>query len=235
VEIQPYPGGRHPRIGFLEGAIDPLRGTKASVFLPWDTNSYVVVDFPELITSQLGHLFLAHTHVPTIWNDRNVWLDNIDWRRTDDGGLELEWALPNGVVFGSSVGPNGNGAKLGLWLRNGTAEKLTGLRTQLCVMLKGAPEFDDQTRDNKTFEPPVAAVESRDGGRWILTAWERTGRCWGNVRCPCLHADPILPDCEPGRTVSLEGWLWFHEGASIEDEIAEARRLYGGELEGSGK
>ena len=31
--VEPYPGGRHPRIGFLDGAIDPIRGTKASVFL----------------------------------------------------------------------------------------------------------------------------------------------------------------------------------------------------------
>ena len=88
-EVLPYPGGRHPRIGFLDGAIDPLRGTKASVFLPWDPESYVVVDLPELITSHLGHLFLAHTHVPTIWNDRDVWLDNVDWRPTADGGLGI--------------------------------------------------------------------------------------------------------------------------------------------------
>jgi hypothetical protein len=33
--VLPYPGGRHPRVGFLDGAIDPQRGTKASVFAPW--------------------------------------------------------------------------------------------------------------------------------------------------------------------------------------------------------
>jgi hypothetical protein len=32
--VLPYPGGRHPRIGFLEGAIDPQRETKFSVFTP---------------------------------------------------------------------------------------------------------------------------------------------------------------------------------------------------------
>jgi len=32
VRLLPYPGGRHPRIGFKEGAILPQRGTKASVF-----------------------------------------------------------------------------------------------------------------------------------------------------------------------------------------------------------
>ena len=49
LRVLPYPGGRHPRIGFLEAAIDPQRGTKASVFLPSDPESYVVVDLPEAI------------------------------------------------------------------------------------------------------------------------------------------------------------------------------------------
>jgi hypothetical protein len=34
--VLPYPGGRHPRIGFLDGAIRPQRETKISVFTPWD-------------------------------------------------------------------------------------------------------------------------------------------------------------------------------------------------------
>lgn len=209
IEVLPYPGGRHPRIGFLDGAIDPLRGTKAGVFLPWDPESYVVVDLPELITSNLGHLFLAHTHVPTIWNERDVWLDNVDWTRRDDGSLALEWPLPNGVVFGSRITPRSEDVEMELWLRNGLDETLTGLRTQICVMLKGAPDFAAQTADNKTFESPVAAVRSASGERRILTEWERAGRVWGNAECPCLHSDPVLPDCPPGETVSVQGRLWF--------------------------
>ncbi len=226
VETWPYPGGRHPRIGFLEGAIDPLRGTKASVFLPWDPASYVVVDLPELITSQLGHLFLAHTHVPTIWNDLDVWLDNADWRSTRDGRLDLAWTLPNGASFGSSLRVDGPAVALSLWLRNGLDRTLSGLRTQLCVMLKGASGFEAQTLANKLFDPPVAAVRSEDGDRWILTAWDRASRCWGSPRCPCLHSDPVFPDCEPGQTVSLRGRLWFHEGGAIEGEVAAAKRRY---------
>src|SRR5439155_24917663 len=34
--VLPYPGGRHPRIGFLDGAVNPQRDTKVSVFTPWD-------------------------------------------------------------------------------------------------------------------------------------------------------------------------------------------------------
>src|SRR4051812_33505026 len=45
--VLPYPAGRHPRIGFLEGAVDPQRETKISIFLPWDSSSYVVADIPE--------------------------------------------------------------------------------------------------------------------------------------------------------------------------------------------
>lgn len=35
----PYPGGRHPRIGFRDGAIRPQRESKVSVFAPWDEDS----------------------------------------------------------------------------------------------------------------------------------------------------------------------------------------------------
>jgi peptidoglycan/xylan/chitin deacetylase (PgdA/CDA1 family) len=207
--VRPYPGGRHPRIGFLEGAIDPLRGTKASVFLPWDPASYVVVDLPEAIFSNLGLLFLAHTHVPTIWNDCNAIIENVDWKRLPGGGLSSLWILPNGVEFGGSIQPAEREVNMELFLRNGTKEPLTRLRAQICVMLKGAPEFNAQTAANKVMKEPVAAVRSANGQRSILTSWERCQRVWGNPQCPCLHSDPQLPDCAPGETVRVRGRLWF--------------------------
>ena len=226
IELLPYPGGRHPRAGFLEGAIDPLRGTKASVFLPWDPESYAVIDLPELITSDLGHLFLAHTHVPTIWTERNQWLDNVDMRQPDEGVLELEWALPNGIEFGSALRAEGDAVEMSLWLRNGLDRTLRGLRTQLCVMLKSANGFNAQTRENKVFDAPVSAVRSDRSDRWILVAWDRSGRCWGNARCPCMHSDPVFQDCAPGDTVRLRGRLWFHDGDSIGSEIEMANREF---------
>jgi peptidoglycan/xylan/chitin deacetylase (PgdA/CDA1 family) len=38
--VLPYPGGRHPRVGFLDGAIRPQRETKVSVFAPWKDGGY---------------------------------------------------------------------------------------------------------------------------------------------------------------------------------------------------
>ncbi|SRR6266545_810134 len=79
----PHPGGRHPRAGFPEGAIDPLRGTKASFFLAG--GGYAAIDLPQAIFSNLGLIFLAHTHVPTIWNRDNVASGNVDWVREPGG------------------------------------------------------------------------------------------------------------------------------------------------------
>ncbi|MGA3323755.1 MAG: polysaccharide deacetylase family protein [Terriglobia bacterium] len=226
VRVLPYPGGRYPRIGFEDGAIDPMRGTKASVFLPWDPASYVVLDLPEAIFSNLGLIFLAHTDIPTLWNDKNVVLENKDWERGADGSLSSQWTLPNYVTFGAHIRPGENSVEMELWLRNFSGVDLTGmngsagLRNQVCIMLKGAPEFNAQTNDNKILRKPVAAVRSADGHRWILTAWQSPGRSWGNPLVPCMHSDPKLPDCPFRKTVRAQGRLWFYEGTDIEREIA---------------
>jgi len=165
VRVLAYPGGRHPRLGFLDGAINPMRGTKASVFLPWDPASYVVVDVPEAIFSNLGLIFLAHTHIPTYWNERNEVLENIDWTTEPDGGLHFHRELPNGIVIGASIRVTGRDVNLELWIRNVTYTDLSGLRAQVCVMLKGAPEFNSISNENKLLRSPVAAVRSDSENR----------------------------------------------------------------------
>jgi hypothetical protein len=220
--VLPYPGGRHPRIGFLDGAVRPQRETKISVFAPWDDASYVVADVPEAIWSNLGLTYLAHTHVPTIWTKQGVELEQQEWSRRPGGVLEFERRLPDGIRFGTKVTPTAASVRMEMWLTNGTAEPLSDLRVQNCVLLKGAAGFDDQTGDNKIFDPPYAACRSRDARRYVITAWEPCHRAWANARCPCLHSDPKFPDCAPGQTRRLRGWLSFYEG---DDVRAEFRRI----------
>lgn len=224
----PYPGGRHPRIGFLDGAVDPQRETKVSVFTPWHqpgTPSYVVVDCPEAVWSNLGLTYLAHTHVPTIWTQQGISLPVQEWTPVEAGALMSTRRLPNGIEFSPRVDPRSDHVALRLTLHNGTTAPLSDLRVQMCVMLKGAPGFDAQTNDNKQAINAYACVCNAKGDRWIISAWKPNHRTWFNPPCPCLHSDPKFPDLAPGETGELHGWLSFYEGEDIQQEIARLERL----------
>ncbi|OAI52681.1 hypothetical protein AYO47_01180 [Planctomyces sp. SCGC AG-212-M04] len=229
--LLPHPGGRHPRIGFLEGAINPQRETKVSVFTPWQPADgsradFVVVDVPEAIFTNLGLTYLAHTHVPTIWTKQNVTLPQLEWTRRPDGVLTLTRTLPNNISYSAEVRPEKDHVAMKLTLTNGTDEPLTDLRVQNCVMLKDAAGFAEQTNKNKRLTAPYAVVHDPAETRWIITAWKPNNRTWGNDKCPCLHSDPKFPDCAPGQTQTLRGWLSFYEGKDIEPEIQRIEALH---------
>jgi hypothetical protein len=230
--VLPYPGGRHPRTGFLDGARRPQRDTKFSVFLPWarpehdppGSRGYVVVDLPEAVFTDLGLTYLAHTHVPTVWSKQGVELPPLEWNATDDG-LEMERVLPNGIRFGALVTARREHVEMELWLKNGTDRLLTDIRAQICVMLKGAVGFHDQTNSNKVIEPPFVAACDETGEHWIITAWSPNHRGWANPPVPCLHSDPTLPDCPPGERVSARGRLWFYKGPDVRAEMERLQSL----------
>jgi hypothetical protein len=223
--IMPYPGGRHPRRGFLEGAIAPQRETKFSLFTPWSAKSYVVADVPEAIFSNLGLIYLAHTHIPTLWDLSGEHLPAQEWQRLADGVLISRRDLPNGIRVDVTVVPNKDHVRMELALFNGTTKTLTDLRVQHCLMLAQADEFDAGSNDNKIFHGDYALVHNRDRTRWLITSWKPLGRAWGNPPVPCLHADPILPDCPPGATTKTQGWISFFEGADWQSEILRLEGL----------
>jgi hypothetical protein len=39
-----------------------------------------------------------------------------------------------------------------------------------------------------------------------------------------MHSDPQFPDCEPGQTQRVRGWLRFYEGTNIRQELERARQ-----------
>lgn len=225
--LLPYPGGRHPRIGFLDGAIDPHRDTKCSVFLPW--GGYAVIDVPEAVWVEKDLVYLAHTHIPTFWDKKGVKLERIDWTRRDVGLLTSRRTLPDGLSFSVRVEPAKDGAVMEIRLKNGTDRSLKGLRAQVCVMLKGAPGFNAQTRENKVKldASGVCAVRSDDGKRWIATAFEKP-RLWENPPCPCIHSDPTFTDLAPGEETVSRGRLFVYEGEDFAAEVA--RRVAAGTL-----
>ncbi len=110
-------------------------------------------------------------------------------------------------------------------IKNDSAEKLTGLNVQMCVMLKDLAGFDSRTNENKVLAKPFAACRDKTGKRWIITGWEECGRAWANPPCPCIHSDPKIPDCPPGETKKVRGWLSFYEGTDIEAELKRLQKV----------
>jgi len=218
--LLPYPGGRHPRIGFLDGAIEPQRETKLSAFCPWDDHSYAVLDFPEALWSNLGLTYLAHTHIDTIWSRQGITLPQLEWVANGENGWTSERTLPNGIRIGTTATAHQDHIELMMWLHNGTDKPLSDLRVQNCVMLKAAAGFTQQNNDNKLIRGNYAAARSADGQRWIITAWDPLHRAWANAPCPCLHSDPQFPDCAPGQTQYLRGWFSFYQGSDPDGELA---------------
>ena len=135
----PYPGGRHPRIGFLDGSHSASTGNKFSVFLPWDLSQYVVVDLPEAIWVKRGKdrgFCIWHTDVPTMWTRQGI-----SWSRSNGFAKMARFessTLPNHVAFRRVV-PTRDAIRMELHVTNRTDETLRGLVVQNCVMLKAHP------------------------------------------------------------------------------------------------
>jgi hypothetical protein len=227
--VLPYPGGRHPRSGFRDGMIRPQRETLVSVFAPWAQGGYAVADVPEAVwfvpKGKPELLYLAHTHVPTIWDKQGVTLDEREWTRKADGSLTLERTLANKVTLAAFITPGRDGVRMEFRITNGGVATLTGLRVQMCVLLARLSGFEARTNANKVLAAPFAACQDATGQRWVITGWERCGRAWGNPPCPCVHADPVVEDCLPGATKGVRGWLSFYEGTAIDAELRRLREI----------
>lgn len=224
--VLPYPGGRHPRIGFLDGAIEPQRETKLSIFTPWDPSSYVVLDAPEALWSNLGLTYLAHTHIDTIWDKQGIRLKQLEWVRKPDGSYFLRRELPNKIVYELLATPHRDHLAIRMTLTNGTPEVLSDLRVQMCAMLKGCKDFEQQTNDNKIFRGSLAACRNSEGNRWVILGFEPNHRTWGNAPCPCLHSDPIFPELASGETGTVHGWLSFYQGTEIDKELSRIEKRW---------
>lgn len=228
LRVLPYPGGRHPRTGFRDGALRPQRETKLSLFAPWEDGGYVVADFPEAIWWEPATgrelLYLAHTHVPTVWDRQQLELQPVEWQAIP-GGWAMERALPNGVSFGTQAIPGEAHVRFEMWVRNGTPETLRGVVVQNCVMLARATGFEAQSDQNTVIRHPLVACRNAAGDAWVITAWQSCQRPWANPPCPCIHSDPQFPDCLPGQTSHLTGWVSFYRGTDIEGEFDRIERL----------
>ena len=156
IKVKPYPGIRHPRINFKDGMLSPMRGTKASIFLPWAPEEYVVLDLPEALFTQFGLTFLGHKHIPTLFDYQKTVIHNSDWTISEDGSLSNFWKLPINVTIGAEILPQEKTVVMKLWVENNSDTTFTDLQSQVCIMFKEAKQFNKLSNDNKIFDSPTA-------------------------------------------------------------------------------
>ncbi len=234
--VLPYPGGRHPRAGFFEGAIRPRRDTKLGVFPPWEQGGYVVVDLPEAVWAGGELIYLAHTHIPTRWDRLGLTVPRTDWQLQPDGRLLLDQQLPEELAIRVQVRPLRDAVQMQISIRNGSHRPLRQLRAQVCVMLAEAAGFGRQGGENKSRMDGFAVCSDTRSmpPRHIVTAWRPLHRVWYQPLVPCIHADPRFPDCPPGQTVTARGILRFVEGKVTENTLLRLRKRLGTRLEWEG-
>lgn len=202
----PYPGGRHPRLGFRDGAVNPRRETKLLVGIP-DLPGYLVLDLPEAIWSDEELILLAHEHVPTRWDRHGEREEFGPWRISDDALTAAnDHLLPDGSIV-SAEAARSSDSRIDLMLRisNGTDREFTNVWAQTCLIVARTDLPPDEQPD-VDLSGDTATLRLRDGRRLDLT-WERVQRTWQNPPVPCMHSDPFLGSCAPGDSVAVHGSL----------------------------
>ena len=61
-------------------------------------------------------------------------------------------------------------------------------------------------------EPALIGIHARgEEERWLATIWEPSRVLFSNPHIPCIHSDPVPPDCPPGETTRAVGIVFFHQ------------------------
>ncbi|MBN1344169.1 MAG: hypothetical protein JXQ73_15900 [Phycisphaerae bacterium] len=114
----------------------------------------------------------------------------------------------------------------GRWRRMAETDRGGGKRSLCHYPLEGGPPVHDGNLwggSKDVVDAPVAAVTSKDGKHVFAIAWPKPRSILSNADIPCVHADPVWPDCPPGRRVYVRGKIYLIEG-TLEDVIARVRR-----------
>jgi hypothetical protein len=72
------------------------------------------------------------------------------------------------------------------------------------------PNADQWIRE--TGDSPLLARRLPGRDAWIAWLWPNATGYFGNTQSPCMHMDPILPECPPGQRRSLFGRLLCFDG-----------------------
>jgi hypothetical protein len=177
---------------------------------PWPSQDYIWLDFPEAIFTDSGLLYLSHVNpdFPVVFPD----LPEVSWQQRKNS-LTFTRRLPNGVVFGGSLAAGSEQTvAMELFIENGSAAPLTGIKLQTCAYLRAIKEFSDFTVTNKFVH--VA------GANWIDFEQARQSTETGTYHLGFRGTGPAIADMPIFVTLSnaakrLVAMTWYEDSASI--------------------
>lgn len=114
----------------------------------------------------------------------------------------------------------------GKWRKMADTDRGGGKRSLCHYPVKGGPPALDGKLwggSKDAVDAPVVAVTSKDGKHVFAIAWPCPRSVLSNADIPCVHADPILPVCPPGRRVHIRGKIYLMAG-TLDDLLGRVRR-----------
>ena len=117
----------------------------------------------------------------------------------------------------------------GAWRRMADTDRGGGKRSLCHYPVVGGPPVHDGKLwggSKDVVDAPVAAVASKDGRHVFAIAWPNPRSIMSNADIPCVHADPIWPNCPAGRRVHVRGKVYLIAG-TLDDVLGRVRREIG--------
>ncbi len=128
----------------------------------------------------------------------------------EDRGLERTWIYSGGE-----------------WVAMADTDRGEGRETLTHYPVEGGPELrlpgSIWGESSDVSELDAVAITSEDGNYVFAMAWPSARSILSNAEIPCVHADPVLPDCPPGQRVHRRGKLYLFEG-SLDDLTTRVNR-----------
>ncbi|NIA13875.1 MAG: hypothetical protein GWP08_07330 [Nitrospiraceae bacterium] len=114
----------------------------------------------------------------------------------------------------------------GQWVRMSDTGRGAGERARCHYFVEGSPPIQVPSPwgvGEVLADADVVAVTSPDGKHIFGFAWPQVRSILSNANIPCVHADPLLPDCPPNRRVHQRGKIYLMEG-TLDDLLARVQR-----------
>jgi hypothetical protein len=144
--------------------------------------------------------------------------------------VSMQYCLPLGNgMFRDTTGERTYIHVGGKWVRMADTDRGAGRRELVHYPVAGGedlgwlkPGVGGWGASSDVADVGLVAVKATDGKHVLGLAWEHPRAIVSNWLIPCIHADPIWPECGAGKRERVRGKLYLMEGG-LDDVLARYR------------